>query len=125
VSNKTSEQGDVGVDPAETLLYSVFVANSQHTSVGQLAGILGVDLPALARTMSLACRLGFATRVADGAAAGAGGGAKSLGELWPLGAAVAAWRSGSRLVLAEHGAWCCLSLAHVNFCCWLCVQATC
>ncbi len=47
VSNKTSEQGDSSVDPLETLLYSVFVANSERMTVADLATILDVSVAQL------------------------------------------------------------------------------
>lgn len=62
VSNRTSEQGDSSVDPLEALLYSLFVANSERLTIAQLAGILNVDIGSLTTAMSVACRLGFATR---------------------------------------------------------------
>ncbi|KAG2497046.1 hypothetical protein HYH03_005046 [Edaphochlamys debaryana] len=65
VSNKTADAGDAAADPVESLLYSVFVANSERMTVAQLAGILGVELAELQAALAVACRLGFATRVTD------------------------------------------------------------
>ncbi|GFR50721.1 hypothetical protein Agub_g12978, partial [Astrephomene gubernaculifera] len=56
VSNKTTAAGEAGADPLETLLYGVFVANSERLSVAQLAGILGVGLPDLQAALGVACR---------------------------------------------------------------------
>jgi hypothetical protein len=44
VSNKTSDEGDSGVDPVEQLLYLVFVANSERMRVLDTAAILNVDV---------------------------------------------------------------------------------
>ncbi|KXZ46985.1 hypothetical protein GPECTOR_39g479 [Gonium pectorale] len=49
VSNKTTDAGDAAADPLEALLYSVFVANSERTTVAELGAILGVPLPELQR----------------------------------------------------------------------------
>jgi hypothetical protein len=62
VSNKDSEEEGKG-DPLEALLYAVFVATSERASVGELAGILSVDVPKLQMAISIACRLGFGTRL--------------------------------------------------------------
>ncbi|GLC36568.1 hypothetical protein PLESTM_000461100 [Pleodorina starrii] len=65
VSNKTTEAGDAAADPLESLLYSVFVANSERMTVSELGQILGVDLEELKAAIGVASRLGFATRVTD------------------------------------------------------------
>ncbi|GMH37437.1 hypothetical protein BSKO_05310 [Bryopsis sp. KO-2023] len=52
-----------GVDPMESLLYSVFVANSENVAIGNLARVLNVDIRDLRAAMSIACRLGFSSRV--------------------------------------------------------------
>ncbi len=75
MSNKTSEAGDASADPIETLLYNIFVANSGRMSVAELAGILGVGVDEARSALSVACRLGFATRVTDDGGGGAGAGA--------------------------------------------------
>ncbi len=62
VSNKDSEEEGKG-DPLEALLYAVFVATSERASVGELAGILSVEVPKLQMAISIACRLGFGTRL--------------------------------------------------------------
>lgn len=62
VSNKDSEEEGKG-DPLETLLYAVFVASSERASVAELAGILSVKVPKLQMAISIACRLGFGTRL--------------------------------------------------------------
>ena len=48
----------------ETLLYSVFIANSENMTLSSLADVLNVDISALKAAMGIAVRLGFATRVA-------------------------------------------------------------
>ncbi|MEW5307506.1 MAG: hypothetical protein WDW36_009896, partial [Sanguina aurantia] len=63
VSNKTSDSSDSTADPVESLLYSCFVASSERLRVGDLAAILAVPLAELCATMSVAVRLGFATRI--------------------------------------------------------------
>ncbi|GLI62242.1 hypothetical protein VaNZ11_004837 [Volvox africanus] len=65
VSNKTTEVGDAAADPFESLLYSVFVANSERMTVAELGQILGVNLEELKAAIGVASRLGFATRVTD------------------------------------------------------------
>lgn len=62
MSNKDSEEEGKG-DPLEALLYAVFVATSERASVGELAGILSVEVPKLQMAISIACRLGFGTRL--------------------------------------------------------------
>ena len=62
VSNKDSEEEGKG-DPLEALLYAVFVATSERASVAELAGILSVEVPKLQMAISIACRLGFGTRL--------------------------------------------------------------
>lgn len=62
VSNKDSEEEGKG-DPLEALLYAVFVASSERASVAELAGILSVKVPKLQMAISIACRLGFGTRL--------------------------------------------------------------
>lgn len=61
VSNRNS--ATEGVDPMETLLYSVFVANSESIGIGNLARVLNVDAREVRGAMSFACRLGFASRI--------------------------------------------------------------
>ncbi|EFJ51519.1 hypothetical protein VOLCADRAFT_103430 [Volvox carteri f. nagariensis] len=65
VSNKTTQAGDTSADPLESLLYSVFVANSERLTVSELGQILGVELEELKAALGVASRLGFATRVTD------------------------------------------------------------
>lgn len=62
VSNKDSDE-EGKVDPLEALLYAVFVATSERASVAELAGILSVEVPKLQMAISIACRLGFGTRL--------------------------------------------------------------
>ena len=62
VSNKDSEEEGRG-DPIETLLYAVFVASSERASVAELASILSVEVGKLQMAISIACRLGFGTRL--------------------------------------------------------------
>ena len=62
MSNKDSEEEGKG-DPLEALLYAVFVATSERASVAELAGILSVEVPKLQMAISIACRLGFGTRL--------------------------------------------------------------
>ena len=62
VSNKDSDEEGKG-DPLEVLLYAVFVATSERASVAELAGILSVEVPKLQMAISIACRLGFGTRL--------------------------------------------------------------
>lgn len=63
VSNKDSDEEGKG-DPIETLLYAVFVASSERASVAELASILSVEVNKLQMAISIACRLGFGTRLA-------------------------------------------------------------
>lgn len=63
VSNRDSERGEERGDPLEAVLYAVFVATSARASIAELAAILQVPLPKLLAAISLACRLGFATRL--------------------------------------------------------------
>eukprot|EP00798_Chlamydomonas_sp_ICE-L_P005845 gene5845-6131_t len=65
VSNKTSDLGDNTVDPIESLLYAVFVASSERLKVSDLATILNADTKELQSAISIAVRLGFATRITD------------------------------------------------------------
>lgn len=62
MSNKDSDEEGKG-DPIETLLYAVFVASSERASVAELANILSVDVSKLQMAISIACRLGFGTRL--------------------------------------------------------------
>ncbi|GBF94849.1 hypothetical protein Rsub_08021 [Raphidocelis subcapitata] len=64
VSNKTIDASDSGSDPVEVLLYSAFVASSERIALADLAGILNMAVEELQVAMSVACRLGFATRLA-------------------------------------------------------------
>ena len=41
----------------------MFVAQSERASVAEVAGILSVEVPKLQMTTSIACRLGFGTRL--------------------------------------------------------------
>ncbi|MEW5317390.1 MAG: hypothetical protein WDW38_008689 [Sanguina aurantia] len=82
VSNKTSDSSDSTADPVESLLYSCFVASSERLRVGDLAAILAVPLAELCATMSVAVRLGFATRIA-GEEAGAPGRSVTPGPRLP------------------------------------------
>lgn len=54
----------------EALLYSLFVANSESVTIGNLARVLDVDTREVRDAMSFACRLGFAHRVSVDAAQG-------------------------------------------------------
>lgn len=47
----------------ESLLYSIFVANSESCSVGDLARVLNVNVSQVQAAMGVACRLGFVSRV--------------------------------------------------------------
>lgn len=49
-------------DYFETLLYKIFVSIDEHTSVGELASVLQIDLQAVKQAVSLYCRLGFARK---------------------------------------------------------------
>ncbi|BES93001.1 Family with sequence similarity 91, member A1 [Nesidiocoris tenuis] len=49
-------------DNFETLLYKIFVSIDEHTSVGELAGVLQTDLKSVKQAVSLYCRLGFARK---------------------------------------------------------------
>lgn len=49
-------------DYFETLLYKIFVSIDEHTSVGELAGVLQIELQAVKQAVSLYCRLGFARK---------------------------------------------------------------
>ena len=62
MSNKDSERDEGRADPLESLLYAVFVANSSRASVVELAQMLSVEVAKLQHAISIACRLGFATR---------------------------------------------------------------
>ncbi|KDD75122.1 hypothetical protein H632_c859p1, partial [Helicosporidium sp. ATCC 50920] len=64
VSNRTT-QGEA-LDPVEALLYQVFVAASDRSSVRQLAHVLGVDAARLRVALSVGCRLGFCARAEEG-----------------------------------------------------------
>ncbi|KAH8938224.1 hypothetical protein BDL97_16G070600 [Sphagnum fallax] len=61
VSNKNQQYED----PTEELLYAVFVASSEHTTVAELAQTLQADLEQLQSAVSLASRLGWAKKVLD------------------------------------------------------------
>lgn len=65
MSNKTTDSSDSTADPVESLLYSCFVASSERLRVADLAGILVVPISELCATMSVAVRLGFATRIGE------------------------------------------------------------
>ncbi|KAJ7533533.1 hypothetical protein O6H91_13G054100 [Diphasiastrum complanatum] len=52
-------------DPTEELLYAVFVASSEHSTIADLARTLQADLSQLEAAVSLACRLGWAKKVLD------------------------------------------------------------
>jgi hypothetical protein len=58
VSNKDMVAGDA--DPMESLLYEVFVSNSERLSVDALAQVLGRPPVQIQQAISAACRLGFA-----------------------------------------------------------------
>ncbi|KAL1132046.1 hypothetical protein AAG570_011654 [Ranatra chinensis] len=49
-------------DYFETLLYKIFVSIDELTSVGELAGVLQIELEAVKQAVSLYCRLGFARK---------------------------------------------------------------
>ncbi|XP_024528555.1 protein FAM91A1 isoform X1 [Selaginella moellendorffii] len=55
-------------DPIEEILYAVFVASSEHATISELAATLQVDLDQLEGAVSVACRLGWATKMLDPAA---------------------------------------------------------
>lgn len=58
VSNRDMVAGDA--DPMESLLYEVFVSNSERLSVDALAQVLGRPAVQIQDAISTACRLGFA-----------------------------------------------------------------
>lgn len=66
VSNKDSEKGEDRGDPLEAVLYAVFLATSARASVAELAAILSFEPSRVQAAVSVACRLGFATRLAPG-----------------------------------------------------------
>lgn len=47
----------------ETLLYSVFIANSENMTILSLARVLNADILELKAAMGIAVQLGFATRM--------------------------------------------------------------
>ncbi|GIL62622.1 hypothetical protein Vafri_16817 [Volvox africanus] len=121
VSNKTTEAGDAAADPFESLLYSVFVANSERITVAELGQILGVNLEELKAAIGVASRLGFATRVTDsyalpstgtpssGALEGdAGTGSGGGGQLYGRGSASVTGNGGDEAALQQQ---CSLQLA--------------
>ncbi|KAK9836344.1 hypothetical protein WJX81_007135 [Elliptochloris bilobata] len=63
VSNRDSAGGAERGDPVEAVLYAAFVATSARASVAELADMLQVDLSELRAAISIACRLGFASRL--------------------------------------------------------------
>ncbi|EEZ97172.2 Protein FAM91A1-like Protein [Tribolium castaneum] len=50
-------------DYFETLLYKIFVSIDEHTTVGELAGVLQVDTESVKQAVSLYCRLQFARKL--------------------------------------------------------------
>ncbi|XP_056643964.1 protein FAM91A1 isoform X2 [Diorhabda sublineata] len=50
-------------DYFETLLYKIFVSIDEHTTVGELAGVLQVDTELVKQAVSLYCRLKFAHKL--------------------------------------------------------------
>eukprot|EP00899_Mesostigma_viride_P024567 jgi/Mesvir1/5295/Mv15395-RA.1 len=52
-------------DPLESLLYAMFLTNTQHTTVSEVAELLGANQSLLEAVVSLACRLGFAKKVLE------------------------------------------------------------
>jgi len=69
VSNRDMVAGDA--DPMESLLYEVFVSNSERLSVDALAQVLGRPAAQIQDAISTACRLGFAQLInSDGAILG-------------------------------------------------------
>ncbi|XP_018574511.1 protein FAM91A1 [Anoplophora glabripennis] len=50
-------------DYFETLLYKIFVSIDEHTTVGELAGVLQVDTELVKQAVSLYCRLKFARKL--------------------------------------------------------------
>ena len=61
VSNKDMVAGDA--DPMESLLYEVFVSNSERLSVDALAQVLGRPTQQIQHAISVACRLGFSSLI--------------------------------------------------------------
>ena len=49
-------------DYFEVLLYKLFVSTDEHTNVGELSRILGLDIDLVKQTMSMFMRLGFARK---------------------------------------------------------------
>ncbi|XP_014254645.1 protein FAM91A1 [Cimex lectularius] len=49
-------------DSFENLLYKIFVSIDEHTTVGELAGVLQINFKLVKRAVSLYCRLGFAKK---------------------------------------------------------------
>lgn len=47
----------------ETLLYSVFIANSENMTITSLARVLSAEVPEIKNAMGVAVQLGFATRM--------------------------------------------------------------
>lgn len=50
-------------DYFETLLYKIFVSIDEHTTVGELAGVLQVNTELVKQAVSLYCRLQFARKL--------------------------------------------------------------
>ena len=96
VSNKDSDEEGKG-DPIETLLYAVFVASSERASVAELASILSVEVSKLQMAISIACRLGFGTRLMP----------TTSGKHLPL------WHS-SHVCSGWHGNTCLSDVEHQN-----------
>lgn len=59
----TASEGNTVVDPMETLMYSIFVANSESMTVQALSEVLNENIIDIKNAISVACRLGFATRI--------------------------------------------------------------
>jgi FAM91 N-terminus len=109
VSNKDTDVSGDKADPIEGLLYSVFVASNERAGVSELAEVLSVDEGKLREAISIACRLGFGSRLST-AGAGEGERAPFYGSLRvPICAMTrrAAYRaSGARECrAAAHCAW--------------------
>merc|ERR1719495_2790356 len=49
-------------DYFETLLYKIFVSMDEHTTVGDMANLLQIDLSQAKDAVALYCRLGFAKK---------------------------------------------------------------
>lgn len=52
-------------DYFETLLYKIFVSIDEYMTVGELAGVLQIEIESVKQAVSLYCRLGFARKIIE------------------------------------------------------------